>query len=135
MFKTILWNGKQAKFRRNKFGMPNKPGGGWLNFTNLEIFDASLKLSWLRRVQQQSIVWAEFLHNFNIHKLVLYGDLYAYKTSERLNTGFGQMLQTVLLSYSNKALKQKPSYTTPPFGLIAIWRFLSGRNGQVKVTL
>ena len=34
-----------------------------------------------------------------------------------------------------KALKQQPSNTTPPYGLIAIWRFLSGRSGQVKVTL
>ena len=58
-----------------KLECPTNHGGGGLNFTNLEIFDASLKLSWLRRVQQQSMVWADFPHNFNIHKLVPYGDI------------------------------------------------------------
>ena len=52
IFKNFIWKGKTAKFRKEITGNPIQKGG--LGLINLEIFDRALKLSWLKRIHQQT---------------------------------------------------------------------------------
>ena len=90
---------------------------GGLNFTNLETVDASLRLSWIRRVNQQSMGWAEFPYNSNIHKLILYGDIYAYKLSQNI----GNRFRADVASSACKLLKQGPKSTTDLHNPPPLW--------------
>ena len=44
--------------------------------TNLRVFNNSLKLSWLKRLNNPEDGWEQFPRQFNIHKIILYGDEY-----------------------------------------------------------
>ena len=49
---------------------------GGLKITNLKVFNNSLKLSWLKRLKNSEDGWEQFPRQFNIHKIILYGDKY-----------------------------------------------------------
>ena len=80
IFMNFIWCNKQPKFRHEIVELPLMKGG--LCLTNLPNFDLALKITWLKRVQNQNSGWAEFAHALSIHKIVLYGDLFAKKTVE-----------------------------------------------------
>ena len=79
IFMNFIWGNKQPKFRREILELPIAKGG--LCLTNLLNFDLALKITWLKRVQSQNSGWSEFAHASNIHKIVIYGDLFAEKLS------------------------------------------------------
>ena len=86
IFKNFIWNGKTPKFRNEITENPIQKGG--LGLIDLEFFDKALKLSWLKRIYQQTNGWAEFPIRYNIHKLVLYGDRYAEIVAKRVKNKF-----------------------------------------------
>ena len=86
LFKKIIWNGKNPKFRKEIMESPIEKGG--LGLTDLKTFDKSLKLSWLKRIQFQNEGWAEFPHIYNIQKIVLFGDNYAESLSKNVKNKF-----------------------------------------------
>ena len=77
MLNDFIWNGKNPKFRKKIMKTPISDGGLGTNMRN---FDASLKLSWLRRIQQQDRGRAEFPYP----KIVLYGDAYADRMAKKM---------------------------------------------------
>ena len=81
---------------------------GGLGLTNLKVFDASLTLSWLKRVQQQDRGWAEFTHAYDIQKIVLYGDIYADRKANNLENKFW----ADVLSGAWESLKLEPRNST-----------------------
>ena len=86
---SFIWNGITPKFRKEiTEGLINHGG---LGLTYLSLFNTSLKLSWLKRLQSQAQGWVAFQIKiqYNIHKLVLYGDIFAYNTSENVQNKFG----------------------------------------------
>ena len=86
IFMNFIWGNKQPKFRREILELPIAKGG--LCLTNLVNFDLALKVTWLKRVQSQNSGWAEFAHASNIHKIVIYGDLFAKKLSISIRNKF-----------------------------------------------
>ena len=75
VFKIFIWNEKSPKFRREI--LENLPDLGGMKITNLRAFDTALKISWMKRLLNQSEGWAEFPIRLKIHKVPMYGDLYA----------------------------------------------------------
>ena len=74
LFKKFIWNQKTPKFRKEI--MENLKDLGGLKMTNIRIFDAALKISWLKRIVSQTGGWAEFPHQFHIQNIIAYGDQY-----------------------------------------------------------
>ena len=56
--------------------------------TNLKVFDSSLKLSWLRRIINQTEGWVEFPIEFNISNIFKYGDVYIINFTKRTKNKF-----------------------------------------------
>ena len=74
IFKDFIWNMKPPKFRKEILETNANLGG--LKMTNLKVFNNSLKLSWLKRIKNSEDGWEQFPRQFNIHKIILYGDKY-----------------------------------------------------------
>ena len=72
LFKKFVWNQKSPKFRKEI--MENLKDLGGLKMTNLKIFDAALKISWIKRIATQTEGWAEFPNHFEIQNVIIYGD-------------------------------------------------------------
>ena len=72
MFKGSIWGNKNAKFRRGILETLQILGG--LKLTNLKTFDASLKLSWFKRLLHESEGWAEFPIQLRILNILRYDD-------------------------------------------------------------
>ena len=65
--------------KENKFSkeiMENTTYVGELKMTNLKVFNATLKISLMKRLTTQEEGWAGFPMQFNIHNIPRYGDLY-----------------------------------------------------------
>ena len=76
-FKNFIWKNGIPKFRREI--LETLPSLGGLKMTNLKIFDASLKISWIKRLINQSQGWAEFPIQSGINDILKYGDKFPKK--------------------------------------------------------
>ena len=56
--------------------------------TNLENFDYSLKISWIKRINTQTEGWVKFPTEMGIQKVIKYGDQYLTKLKNQLNNKF-----------------------------------------------
>ena len=72
IFKHFIWKNGIPKLRRDI--LETLPSLGGLKMTNLKIFDASLKISWFKRLTNQSLGWAEFPIQYGINDILKYGD-------------------------------------------------------------
>ena len=86
MFKNFLWGKKPPKFRKNILENLNNLGG--MKMTNLENFDYSLKISWVKRLTTQTEGWAEFPTEMGIQKILKNGDQYLTKLKHKLDNKF-----------------------------------------------
>ena len=71
LFYTFLWNNKPPKFRREIMEANTTDGG--LKLHNLKIFDAALKIGWLKRYNNTSSKWSVVPYNFDFDGLFKYG--------------------------------------------------------------
>ena len=60
--------------------METQAGLGGMKMTNLRVFDTSLKLSWFKRLMNQTKGWAEFPTQYRIMDTLKYGDLFPKKS-------------------------------------------------------
>ena len=86
IFRDFIWNKKPPKFRGEI--LETLPNLGGLKMTNLAIFDAALKISWIKRILDQSIGWAEFPIQYRITEILKYGDLFPQKIEEKIKNKF-----------------------------------------------
>ena len=56
--------------------------------TNLEIFDKALKISWIKRLQNEKEGWEYLPRRLNIHKIILFGDKYPQKLLPNIDNPF-----------------------------------------------
>ena len=105
IFKRFLWGDKPPKFRKEI--LETLPTLGGLKLTNLLIFDASLKISWLKRLVNQELGWAEFPMKYKILDITKYGDIFPKKIIKEIDNKFWKdTVQSViklntLLKYKN----------------------------------
>ena len=71
LFVSFLWCNKPPKFRREIMEANTNDGG--LKLHNLKIFDAALKIGWLRRYIVTNSKWSSVPYNFDFDGLFKYG--------------------------------------------------------------
>ena len=86
MFKSFIWGSKNAKFRSEI--LETIPTLGGLKLTNLKGFNASLKLSWFKRLLYQSEGWAEFPIKLRVLDILKYGDNFPKKIMGDIHNKF-----------------------------------------------
>ena len=69
--KDFLWDGKPPKFRKEIMEADTKFGG--LKLHNLELFDKSLKIGWLKRYLKSKAKWCSVPDDFELYDLFKYG--------------------------------------------------------------
>ena len=80
---------KPPKFKQSI--LENVKEVGVLQLTNILLVDKALKLSWLRRVFNQTEGWASFPHYYKIDKAMFYGSIYIEKFNKIWKILFGLM--------------------------------------------
>ena len=86
IFHEFIWGKKNPKFRKEI--MENALNLGGLKMTNLCTFDSALKLSWLKRIINQTDGWVEFPQEFKIQNIFKYGDNYTKKLLTEIRNEF-----------------------------------------------
>ena len=115
IFKRFVWNYKNPKFRKEI--TENLKDLGGLKMSNLETFDAALKISWLKRIISQTLGWAEFPNQLNIHKIILYGNLYPKVILKTIENQFWKdMVRSVIRLTSNFKIRN-----TTQLHLMPLW--------------
>ena len=102
LFKKFIWQEKGPKFRKEIMETQTSLGG--MKMTNLRIFDASLKLSWLKRLNNQIKGWAEFPIQYKILDTLKYGDHFPQKIIDTINNKFWKDMVRCIINL-NKSLK------------------------------
>ena len=69
--KDFLWDGKPPKFRKEIMEADIRFGG--MKLHNLELFDKSLKIGWLKRYVKSNAKWCSFPDDFELYDLFKYG--------------------------------------------------------------
>ena len=95
IFSNLLWDHKTPKFRSEISEI--LPALGGLKLTNLKTFDASLKISWLKRLMNQNSGWAEFPIQYRILDTIRYGNNFPKKLlPETKNKFWKDMLESIV---------------------------------------
>ena len=94
MFYKFLWNSGPDRIKRRIISKNIEYAG--LRMVELKSFIKALKVSWLRRILQQSDTggWKE-LALINLSKIFLFGGIYAAKLSFKLQNPFWKDLMQV----------------------------------------
>ena len=80
IFSSFIWNSKPPKFRRDIVEALNTEGG--LQLHNLEIFDAALKIGWLKRYLRTDSKWKVIPMEAEFSGLFTYGVAYVNRIIE-----------------------------------------------------
>ena len=102
LFKKFIWQEKGPKFRKEI--METQASLGGMKMTNLRVFDASLKLSWFKRLINQTKGWAEFPTQYRILDILKYGDLLPKTIIDTINNKFWKNMVQYTINL-NKSLK------------------------------
>ena len=76
--------------------METLPVLGGLKLTNLGMFDLSLKVSWIKRLANQGLGWAEFPIKYGILKVLKYGENFPKDLSLLKNKFWFDMLRGII---------------------------------------
>ena len=77
LFIKFLWNGKPAKFSKKILEKQIADGG--LQYPNIKYIDATMKLSWFKRLYKTNEGWAALPCTYGMDLIYKYGDLYLQK--------------------------------------------------------
>ena len=77
LFDLFLWNGSTPKFKRGI--MENRIEDGGLQYPNITHIDATMKVSWFKRLYKSKEGWASVPNFYNMNNIYIYGDLYQKK--------------------------------------------------------
>ena len=85
-FTKFLWCGKPAKWRKEILEGEIQHGG--LKLHNLQLFEKSLKLSWLKRYICSNSKWTTFPNDFDLWEVFIYGPDILEKIKEMTSNKF-----------------------------------------------
>ena len=77
IFQKFLWKGKTPKFRSQILEKQVLEGG--LQYPNIRFIDATMKVSWFKRIYVSESAWVSFPYLYKMDKIYLYGDIYLKK--------------------------------------------------------
>ena len=86
IFQKFLWNGKPPKFRNQLLEKQVSEGG--LQYPNIRYIDATMKISWFKRIYASESAWVSFPYQHKMEKIYLYGDAFLKKLLTRIKNPF-----------------------------------------------
>ena len=86
LFEKFLWNGKPPKFKKQIIQKQVIEGG--LQYPNIRNVDATMKISWFKRIYATNEGWASFPNMYGMDKIYVYGDLYMRKLLRTVKNQF-----------------------------------------------
>ena len=121
-FSKFLWCGKPPKWRKEILEGEIFHGG--LKLHNLNLFDKSLKLSWLKRYLVSSSKWTIFPNNFELGDVFTYGPDILDKIKETTSNKFWlDVMDSLTFMWQTDAvlkkqfIKNTPIWLNPVFSL------------------
>ena len=96
LFENFLWNGKPPKFRKQILERITEEGG--LHYPNIRSIDATMKVSWFKRLYKTDVGWAAIPYSYNFSNIYIYGDVYLEKLLvEVRNVFWNDCIRSLLL--------------------------------------
>ena len=86
LVKDFLWEGKPPKFRKEILEADTQFGG--MKLHNLELFDAALKVGWLKRYLRSSAKWCVIPDDFELFNVFKYGLDFLERIQEMTENSF-----------------------------------------------
>ena len=125
LFNLFLWNGSTPKFRRDI--MENKVEDGGLQYPNIRHVDATMKVSWFKRLYKSNEGWASIPNFYNMNDIYLYGDLYQKKLLQTVTNVFWRdTIKSLLLINKHRVFHGTESLLSTPIWYNSL--VLSGIN-------
>ena len=99
LFVKFLWNGKPPKFSKKILEKQIIDGG--LQYPNIRYVDASMKISWYKRLYKTCEGWASYPYAHGMDQIYIYGDLYLQNLLNKVNNQFWKdTIKSLLLLYN-----------------------------------
>ena len=96
LFDKFLWNGKPPKFRKQILEKLVSEGG--LNYPNIRHIDATMKISWFKRLYTTCEGWASIPYFYKMDLKYTYGDVYQEKLIQTVeNTFWNDTIRSLLM--------------------------------------
>ena len=86
LFEFFLWNGKPPKFKIQIIEKQVIDGG--LQYPNIRMVDATMKISWFKRLYETNEGWASCPQWYGMDKIYVYGDKYLRKLLKTVKNQF-----------------------------------------------
>ena len=86
LVKNFLWEGKPPKFRKEILEADTKFCG--MKLHNLELFDSSLKIGWLKRYIRSNSKWCVIPDDFELYNVFKYGPDFLERILEMTSNPF-----------------------------------------------
>ena len=135
LFENFLWNGKPPKFRKQI--LERITGEGGLHYPNIRSIDATMKVSWFKRLYKTDIGWAALPYSFNFGNIYIYGDLYLEKLLvEVRNMFWNDCIRSLLLLTKKQVYHGTESILSMPLwynSRIISWKIPSWVNKGVMM--
>ena len=132
-FYDFLWAGKPPKFRKEILEAEIKDGG--MKLHNLSVFDAALKLGWLKRFLKSNSKWTIFPKDFELEGVFYYGADFIERIEAMTTNPFWIDVLTALNSlWKNSIIFEKHVIRETPLWFNPIFRLYSWEgNGKTVV--
>ena len=86
IFDLFLWNGSTPKYRKQI--LENMIEDGGLQYPNIRHIDATMKVSWFKRLYKSTVGWASLPNALGLDSIYVYGDLYQKKLLTYIDNAF-----------------------------------------------
>ena len=113
IFQKFLWKGNPPKFRNQLLEKQVAEGG--LQYPNIRYIDATMKISWFKRIYASDGGWASFPHIHNMDKIYFYGDIYLKKLLTSVKNPFwNDTIKALLILFEKPSFKGFDSIVAMP---------------------
>ena len=102
MLFDFLWDGKPDKIKRNTAKLSLEKGG--LGMIDIELFDKSMKLTWIRRLVQSNSKWKTLIYHIypTLNNITHYGDKFIHNLSKEINNPFWKNVFTFFYEFHSR---------------------------------
>ena len=113
IFEKFLWNGGPPKFRKQI--LEHTVAEGALQYPNIRKIDATMKISWFKRIYKSKEGWASIPHMYNMGNIYVFGDMYQKKLIREIpNIFWNDTVKALMRLTDQNVYHSKESLLTMP---------------------
>ena len=106
-FYSFIWKGKPPKIKRRTLEANIEQGG--LKMVNVERFEQTLKVKWLKKILQSPETWTDVPLKYEIDKICRYGQDYAKNILQTIKNPFWSSMIIATASFQQKLNELYPN--------------------------